>query len=131
MSVPKIWRGMKEKYNLIGKSCPECKKLFFPSKEICDCGNFEMADHKFKGIGKILTFSIVRTNTIDPESLDIPSRPVPYIVAIIELDEGPMLTCEIVESAPKIGDKVEMVFRKITEKEKGVIQYGYKFRTIK
>lgn len=128
MSVPKIWRGIKEKYNLVGKSCKKCNMLYFPSREVCDCGNYKLDDFKFKGIGKVVTFSIIRTNTVDPESLDVPSRKVPYVVAIIKLEEGPMLTSEIVEAVPRIEDNVEIVFRKITEKEKGVIQYGYKFR---
>lgn len=50
----------------------------------------------------------------------------------MELDEGAKVTAQIVDCKPediKIGDEVEMVFRKIREEgEDGVITYGFKFR---
>jgi uncharacterized OB-fold protein len=53
-------------------------------------------------------------------------------VAIIELEEGTKITSQIVDSDGdniKIGDEVELVFRKIREEgEDGVISYGYKFK---
>jgi len=56
------------------------------------------------------------------------------VLAIIELEEGPKLTAEIVDCSldeVEIGKKAEGVFRKILEKgKKGVIQYGYKFRFV-
>jgi len=64
----------------------------------------------------------------------MPSRNIPYVMAIIELEEGPRLTSQVVDCDPDqelIGRQVEMVFRRIIEKgDKGVIQYGYKFRLV-
>jgi uncharacterized OB-fold protein len=58
---------------------------------------------------------------------------VPYIVALINLEEGPRITAQLADVSPnevKIGMPVEMVIRKISEEgERGVIQYGYKFRS--
>ncbi len=57
---------------------------------------------------------------------------VPYIVGIIKLDEGPMVEAQITDINPddvKIGQRVEMVIRKLREYgEEGAIAYGYKFR---
>lgn len=135
MAVPKIWRKIKEHYNLVGNRCNECGNLIFPGRDVCNkCGSVELSEHKFKGYGEIVTFSIIRTPFSDPEgeNIEIPARHIPYAIAIIKLEEGPMLTCQIVDTSSeqlKIGVKVEMVFRKILEKgKKGVIQYGYKFR---
>jgi uncharacterized OB-fold protein len=54
------------------------------------------------------------------------------VLAIVELEEGPRLTAQVVgvsEKEVKIGDEVEMVFRKIMEdSEEGLIHYGYKFK---
>ena len=73
-------------------------------------------------------------NDPEGENIDIPARNIPYVLAIIRLEEGPMLTAQVVECAAdelKIGKKVEMVFRKLNEKgRRGIIEYGYKFRII-
>ena len=56
-------------------------------------------------------------------------------MAIVELDEGPKLTAQVVsvrDSEVKVGDCVEMIFRKIVEDSpEGIIHYGYKFRLCK
>ncbi|MCK4714618.1 MAG: OB-fold domain-containing protein, partial [Candidatus Aenigmarchaeota archaeon] len=55
----------------------------------------------------------------------------PYMLAIIELDEGPRLTAQVVDCNKKdvkIGLPVRMVFRKIQESgAEGLIHYGFKF----
>ena len=55
----------------------------------------------------------------------------PYVVAIVELDEGPKVTSEIVGVEPeevKIGMKVRVNFRKYgSDSSESVIVYGYKF----
>lgn len=137
MAVPKIWRKIPEYYNLIGRHCPDCKELYFPVREVCKkCGCLKMEEHKFEGKGNIVTFTITRTPMSDPEgeNTEVPARDVPYAVAIIKLEEGPMLTAEIVDcdfDDIEIGKNVEVVFRKIIEfGTKGVIQYGYKFRLV-
>ncbi len=133
MTVAKIWRKIPEHYNLIGKKCNDCSELYFPPREVCPkCGSMEMQDFQFAGRGKITTFTIIRTHQKDEETNEASFRNTPYALAIIQLDGGPMLTAEIVDcdfSEISIGKEVVVVFRKILEKgEKGVIQYGYKFR---
>ena len=137
MAVPKIWRKIPEYYNLIGRKCPECGSLYFPARYVCKrCGCFELEEHKFSGKGKIITFTIIRTPISDSEgeNIEILAYHIPYVLAIIELDEGPRLTAQIVDCSlekVEIGKEVEVVFRKILEKgNKGVIQYGYKFRLV-
>ena len=137
MSIPKIWRKIPEQYNLIGRRCSKCNELFFPPREVClKCGSHEMYDYKFKDKGSIVTYTIIRTPVSDPEGeiIEKPARNIPYILAIIKLEEGPMVTTEIVDCSldeVEINKQVEMVFRKIQEKgNKGVIQYGYKFKIV-
>jgi len=84
---------------------------------------------QFSGKGKIYSFTEV---TAGPVGFELE---VPYVLAIVELDEGPRLTAQIVgvgEKDIKFDDRVEMIFRKIMEDSKeGLIHYGYKFRLLK
>ena len=57
----------------------------------------------------------------------------PYVVALVELEEGPRVTAQLTDlgdEEPYIGMPVEMVTRKLrtVERERGIIVYGYKFR---
>jgi uncharacterized protein len=135
MTVSKTWRKHKEHYLLAGARCNECKELIFPSREVCRrCSSTNLSEHIFRPFGEIITFTVIRTQINDPEgeNIDIPARNIPYVLAIIKLDEGPRLTAQVVECSAeelKIGRKVEMVFRKLNEKgDRGIIEYGYKFR---
>ncbi len=122
------WRHIPQRYNLIGSKCTHCGEVYFPKRVACpECrrkGNLE--DIKFSGKGKIHTYSTIHAPAEEFKVLS------PYIVAIIELEEGAKITSQIVdcgEDDVNIGDEVELVFRKIkTEGEEGVISYGYKFK---
>ncbi len=56
----------------------------------------------------------------------------PYPVALVKLDEGPMVTAQLTDVGAddvRIGMPVEMVTRKLSEQgDEGVILYSYKFR---
>ena len=56
----------------------------------------------------------------------------PYPVALVKLDEGPMVTAQLTDVCAddvRIGMPVEMVTRKLSEQgDEGIIQYSYKFR---
>ena len=57
----------------------------------------------------------------------------PYTVALVILDEGPVVTAQLTDLGDQpveIGMPVEMVTRKLREdgEGRGVLVYGYKFR---
>ena len=56
----------------------------------------------------------------------------PYIVALVKLEEGPMVTAQLTDvdvDQLEIGMEVEMVTRKMSDDGvEGMIIYGYKFR---
>jgi uncharacterized OB-fold protein len=57
----------------------------------------------------------------------------PYYLALVKLDEGKIVTAQLtdVSNGVSIGDRVEMVTRKLTtEGAQGMIVYGYKFRKV-
>ena len=151
MTVARFWREQKNRYNLLGTKCGSCDKIFFPPEEICmDCHRKsigKMDSVKLCGEGTIVSYSVIHDG---PEPF---KTQMPYIMAIIELVEGPRVTAQIVglpimtedsktdEDAEAqsddlqklaIGSRVTSVFRKISEDGKsGTIHYGYKFKLVK
>jgi hypothetical protein len=81
----------------------------------------------FSGQGEVYSYTVVQDA---PEGYE---GQAPYMLALVRLDEGPMVTAQItdVDGPVAIGDRVEMVTRKLTsEGKRGVIVYGYKFRKV-
>jgi len=81
----------------------------------------------FAGTGEVYSFTTLQEA---PEGFD---EQAPYMLALVKLDEGPMITAQItdLDEPVAIGDKVEMVTRKLTtEGARGMIVYGYKFRKV-
>ncbi len=133
MATPRFWREIPSRYNLIGTKCGNCGTLDFPPRAVCPkCGRKsvgKMARQKLSGRGIIVSHAVVHDA---PTFFDLLK---PYVLAVIELEEGARLTSHIIDVEPnevKIGLPVEATFRRLgQEGEAGVIQYGYKFRPIK
>ncbi|MFQ5974774.1 MAG: Zn-ribbon domain-containing OB-fold protein [Candidatus Hydrothermarchaeales archaeon] len=130
MSIPRFWRNTKSRYNLIGTKCTNCQEIYFPPKRICPkCRRqSQLKKTKFAGTGEVLTYTVIH---VAPEGFE---RETPYVMAIVKLDEGPMVTTQMVDcdgDSIKIGMRVKSVFRKIREGgEAGPIYYGYKFKPV-
>lgn len=130
MSTPRFWREQSRRYNIIGNKCLNCDKIYFPKRIVCpECQREsigKMSDLQLSGKGEILTYSIVHQGT---KAFDLQT---PYIIAIIQTEEGVKLTAQIVDcdlDKIKVGMKVESCFRKIAEDGKsGIIYYGFKFK---
>jgi uncharacterized protein len=130
MAAPRFWREIPNRYNLIGTRCGNCNKVLFPPRFICPyCRRMgKLEPYKLSRKGKIVTYGIAHVGT---EGLE---DQVPYVLAIVELDDGPRLTTQIVDCNPedvKIGDEVELTFRRIgSDNDDGVIYYGFKFKKL-
>jgi len=130
MAIPRFWREISSRYNFIGSKCGSCGALDFPPRAVCPrCGRRsvgKMERLKLGGRGKVVTFTIVHDA---PKAFDMMK---PYVLAIVELDEGLRVTSQVIDVDPaevKIGMPVESAFRKLGEEgEAGIIHYGYKFR---
>jgi uncharacterized OB-fold protein len=127
-AVPFHWRRFKERYQLVGSRCNHCGKSFYPIRVICpSCRRSgHMKDVKFSGKGKVYSYTVIRT---PPEGF---REYVPYIVAIVELEEGAKVLSQVVDCDPKdvkIGMPVRSCFRRIrSENDTGLVLYGFKFR---
>ncbi|WAI00410.1 Zn-ribbon domain-containing OB-fold protein [Methanogenium organophilum] len=126
MSVPRYWRKQQNRYNLKGNKCETCGRYFFPPRAFCpECRrDGKIVDYEFSGNGTVRTFSVIRTASDD---YDIQT---PYVIAIIELEEGTCMTAQVICEPDEIsiGMPVKSVFRKIiADGDSGVIVYGTKF----
>lgn len=129
MEISRHWRLKKQRYSLVGEVCPHCEKKIFPPRDICPyCAKEAKTPYAFSGRGEVYSF----TTIYDPPQGY--QEFAPYTVALVKLDEGPMITAQLTDVDNKqvnIGMPVEMVTRRLREDgDKGVILYGYKFRPL-
>ena len=128
MSVPRYWRNEVPRYRLQGEECTQCGAKYFPARPVCKCGSTEFKPYKLAERGEVVTWTVISNAPIGFQKY------VPYVVALIELEDGCKLLSQVVDIDPAEvvgGLKVEAVFRRIKEDgDEGIIQYGYKFRPI-
>jgi len=129
MEVSRHWRLRQQRYALVGEVCPHCQVKIFPPRDICpDCGREARTAYQFNGRGEVFSF----TTVLDPPAGH--EENAPYTVALIRLEEGPMVTAQLTdlgEQPVEIGMPVERVTRKLREDgERGMLVYGYKFRPL-
>jgi len=132
MAIPRFWREIPSRYNLYGSKCGSCGTLDFPPRSVCpQCGRRSvgrMERVKLKGKGTVVSYTVIHEAPAQYEMMK------PYVLAIIQLEEGCRLTSQIIDVDPaqvKIGMPVEAAFRKLgQEGEAGIIHYGYKFRPV-
>jgi len=130
MAVPRFWREIPNRYNLVGARCGNCNKVLFPPRYICPyCRRMgKLEPYRLKRWGKVISYTAVHAaaNGFGDQA--------PYVLAIIELEDGPRLTAQVTDCNTdeiKIGDEVEIVFRRMGEDgQDGVIYYGFKAKIV-
>lgn len=130
MEIPRHWRLKNQRYKLVGEVCPHCEAKLFPPRDVCpECGGEAKTLYTFSGRGEVYSFTTV---------FDAPAgyeENAPYMVALIKLEEGPMVTAQLTDLGDQpvaIGTPVEMVTRRLKSDgdERGMVVYGYKFRPV-
>lgn len=127
MQTARHWRTRSQRYALVGEVCEGCGSRIFPPRDLCpDCEAPAKTPYTFSGLGEVYSYSTVHDA---PEGYE---ENLPYTVALVKLQEGPLVTAQLADVEPEtvsIGMPVEMVTRKLRQEgERGVIVYGYKFR---
>ena len=80
---------------LLIQRCPSCgARQFYPRLVCAACGE-EPEWEEAEGRGVVHTFTVIRQNGIKPFSEELP-----YVVAIIELGEGPRMMGNVTGCAP-------------------------------
>ena len=125
MPPAKSWRAYPQAYRLEAARCKKCDKVFFPPRLVCNkCNGREFERFNMKGTGKVVTHTVIRTPS------DEFSGEAPFVVGIIQMDEGVRLTTQVADVSfdeVKIGLPVKLEFRRLYEEgEAGIIHYGHK-----
>ncbi len=94
---------------LVIRQCQDCGTHHFMPRALCpSCWSDRLAWVDSQGLGTVYSLSVVhRAPTSDFGAV------VPYVIAMIDLDEGPRMFANIVGDAAleaSIGERVEVVF---------------------
>jgi uncharacterized OB-fold protein len=102
------WNAARE-HRLVLPRCDACNQVHFYPRALCPhCGGNAFAWVAAAGQGTVYSFTTIRrapSPAFEPH--------VPYVVAIVELDEGPHLMTNIVKcdaDKVRIGDRVSVDF---------------------
>jgi len=108
-----FWDGCKQ-HQLLLQQCTSCSAFRFPPSPICpECLSTGSKIEEVSGQGTVHTFGVYH-RLYHPGF----KEEIPYVVGIIELDEGPRLLSNVIDSDPKdvyCGMPVHDVFEEITE----------------
>ena len=82
---------------LFGVKCKRCSGNVYlkPIAACPECGAEEFMDEKLSGRGTVYTFTICRVGPTGFEDK------VPYVYAIVELEEGPWVETDILDCTPE------------------------------
>ena len=107
-----FWKAAK-RHELLIQHCQSCNEHIFYPREVCPhCLSSNLEWVKANGRGKVYSFTVVRRAAHPGFKADLP-----YILALIELEEGPRMTSNIVNCKiedVRIDMPVTVVFDDVT-----------------
>lgn len=93
------------------RHCNACDAPYWYPRPFCpDCWSTDVSWVEASGRGTVYTWSVVHRNDVDPFDAELP-----YVVAMVDLEEGPRVATRIVDvAAPDvhIGLAVTVVYRR-------------------
>lgn len=108
-----FWAATAEGRFLIQR-CADCgHAVFYPRVNCPDCGSTSLENVDAAGTGTVFTYTVARRPTHRAFA-----EAGHYVIAVVELDEGPHVTTNIVDCDPDqvtIGMPVEVRFAPVTE----------------
>jgi uncharacterized OB-fold protein len=98
---------------LLVQRCPSCGQAQLYARALCLACHGPVAWEEAAGTGTVYSYTVIRQN---------PSRSfrhlLPFVVALVDLDEGARVMTNIVGSPPedvKIGDRVRVKFEPVSD----------------
>ena len=102
------WNGAREERLMIRKCCA-CSALHFMPRFLCpSCWSEDLEWIQSSGRGTVHSFTVIRR-----APMEIFASRVPYVVALVDLEEGPRMMTNIVGAnalETRIGDRVSVCF---------------------
>jgi uncharacterized OB-fold protein len=106
---------------LLGLRCPSCGAITVPPKTVCrQCASPDMEITELNGTGRIRTFTTVYVAAEGRE------KEVPYVIVLVELDEGPWIMGNLGDLDPKQAG-MELIGRKVKMEPKVEVFPGDKY----
>jgi uncharacterized OB-fold protein len=100
-----------ERHELLLPWCDHCGAPFWYPRQFCPtCGSRELTWRASSGRGTVYAFTVVRRGGAGPYGTH-----VPYVVAYVELAEGPRIIANVVACSPEdvaIGMSVSIVYQR-------------------
>jgi uncharacterized OB-fold protein len=113
--VKPFWDGTAAGRLLLPR-CDDCQTLIWYPRPFCpSCASSRVSWIEASGRGSIYSFTVNRRGQAD---LSAYKEAGPYVLAYVELDEGPRVMTNIVDCDPdtvKIGQRVQVVFHNTGE----------------
>jgi hypothetical protein len=124
--LPRFWRKIKYRYDIVGSECESCGSKFYPPRNLCPVcrRRSRIKEIDFGERGTVVSYTVVYDS---PDEFKLQK---PYVVALIKLDDGPLITSQVVcdPDRVEVGMRVVKAFRKYFEEgDAGIIYYGTKF----
>lgn len=110
-----FWEGCR-RHELMLPFCRPCQRAFFYPRALCPhCGSDEIEWRRASGRGRLYSYAIQHRAQVRGFEAE-----VPYITALVELDEGPRMMTNLVEVEPdperiRCDAPVEVVFTEVAE----------------
>ncbi len=100
-----FWRHARQ-HELVLPRCRQCGNVWFPPYQNCpECLGRDIDWKAASGRGEVFAFTIFHRPYLRAFAAD-----VPYNVALIRLDEGPLIYGNVVDGTIRVGLPVEVVF---------------------
>ena len=116
---------------LMGSKCKKCNETYVPPRKLCiKCNSTDLEWVEMSGKGKLAAFSCIGVGTTFMVSKGY-SMKKPYCFSVIKLDEGPMISGQLIgvdESNPdtiSIGTPVKLTFIETDLKGETRVDLGF------
>ena len=94
---------------LLVQRCTGCATVLPPETRTCpSCGSAELEPAVASGLGRLVSWVVVTQAPVP-----VLAGAVPYVTAVVELDEGPWLMVRLIDADPAalaVGDRVRVDF---------------------
>jgi hypothetical protein len=128
MDLAKHWRQRAARYRLEGLRHRTNGEVRFPPEPRLGAATELWEPYSLSGFGTVFSFTVVRQPPAGYE------QQAPYILALVKLAEGPLITAQLADCDVEqvaIGMRVEMITRRLRDLgPDGLIIYAYKFRPL-
>ncbi|MBI2857557.1 MAG: OB-fold domain-containing protein [Chloroflexi bacterium] len=108
-----FWQACKRR-ELVLQRCPDCKTFRHPPRPMCHgCNSMKVEWVRSRGRGTVFSYVI----TVEPVHPALAGK-VPFATVVVELDEGVLLTSNVIDCDPyaiSIGMPVEVTFEDVAE----------------